>query len=351
MKKLVTLARNNVIALVLMFTLVGGTGYAVADLTGREGKTGPTIYACVHEKTRAMQLGGDRRPCPDGYVKIKWTAEGQQGEVGATGAAGAKGDAGAPGAKGENGAQGPRGADGDPSDGTPGPVGPIGPAGAVGPIGPQGPAGLKGDDGDTGDVGPQGVQGPQGEDGDAGPVGPQGPQGPQGLQGEDGDTGPVGPQGPAGSFSDVNQATVTGIPVGGNVTSTLSGFSSPAGAPSTAAFDPATGVFTAPSSGTYRVTASGSLEKAGPEVVSYAPTADFTFQLQQNGTTVAAQPFPMVNVNIALVLSMRVPTQYGQAEIDRYVDLAAGDTLSLRLQNGTGAATTVGAAFGVAKVG
>lgn len=379
MKKLVTLARNNVIALVLMFTLVGGSGYAVADLTGRDGKTGPTIYACVHEKTRAMQLGGDRRPCPAGYAKIKWTAEGQQGDVGAPGAkgeagapgtAGAKGENGAAGehgAPGENGPAGARGADGQPGVGTPGPVGPAGatgpkgddgdtgvagPTGTVGPAGAQGPQGEAGPKGDNGNTGAAGPKGDNGNTGPAGPKGDNGNTGPAGPKGDNGDAGPTGPQGPAGSgaLAAVNQASTTGIAVAGGATSPFVGYSVASSAPSTGAFAPATGTFTAPSAGTYHVTASGNLEKTTAESTSYGNTADFTFQLQQNGVTIAAQLFPMLNVNVPLVLALRVPTQYGQAEIDRYVNLDAGDTLQLQLRNGTTAATTAGGSFGIAKV-
>ena len=73
-----------------------------------------------------------------------------------------------------------------------GPAGATGPGGAVGPPGPVGPTGAKGDTGATGSVGLTGSTGP------AGPTGATGAAGPTGATGPAGPTGSTGPAGPSG---------------------------------------------------------------------------------------------------------------------------------------------------------
>lgn len=333
MTKIVTLVRNNVIAFVLMFMLVGGTGYAVADLTGRDGTTGPVIYACVHEKTRAMQLGGDRRACPAGYVKIKWSAAGQKGDVGATGpagTAGVNGDAGVAGAKGDAGAAGAKGNDGAAgNDGAPGGTGPAGPAGPVGPLGP---------------VGPTGADGEQGADGPAGPTGADGAEGPEGPE------GPAGPAGSGGGFDHVGGGTIEGFAVANGSNATVIEYSNGGGEPSTPAFDRNSGEYTAPEDGTYLVYASATNETATAASASVAAGSELALHLYRDTSVLQTQPLPVFNVSIPLLLSLRTYIHQSQAQISRYVQLAAGQKLSLWMYNSGAPAMSFTVRFSVAKV-
>ncbi len=119
--------------------------------------------------------------------------QGIQGEVGSAGPIGPMGMTGAVGPQGPQGEMGPQGIQGEA-----GPTGPMGPMGMTGAVGPQGPQGEMGPQGIQGEAGPTGPMGPMGMTGAVGPQGPQGDVGPAGPMGMTGATGATGPQGPIG---------------------------------------------------------------------------------------------------------------------------------------------------------
>jgi hypothetical protein len=102
---------------------------------------------------------------------------------------------------------------------------------ATGLTGPQGDAGPIGETGSPGEAGPQGDQGEAGADGTDGATGQTGQTGADGAGGQDGATGPQGPQGESGGLAAslerlegqmTSTATDTSAPAGTIVTATVS---------------------------------------------------------------------------------------------------------------------------------
>lgn len=94
----------------------------------------------------------------------------------------------------------------------------VGAEGSVGPQGPQGTTGATGPQGPVGAMGPQGASGPQGP---SGPAGATGPTGPQGLAGP---TGPAGPNVSSIGFTSNAGAVTTALAfIGPTVNVTVSG--------------------------------------------------------------------------------------------------------------------------------
>ncbi|XP_051471663.1 EMILIN-1 [Apus apus] len=114
--------------------------------------------------------------------------------------------------------------------------------GTDGPPGPPGPAGPRGE------MGPPGPTGPPGKDGEQGPVGPPGLPGERGLQGEPGSVPRI-----AFSAALSTQRTEPGTVPFDQVLLNDGG-----------AYDPETGMFTAPVSGRYLVSAVLTGHRAGP---------------------------------------------------------------------------------------
>jgi hypothetical protein len=369
LERIVGVVRRQLVAIVIAVVALGGTTLAfAASEPGRGGGTSSRIYACVTAQYSTLNLATAKRPCPDGQRKISWSSKGARGARGAAGEDGAPGAAGppglpgavgSPGVKGDAGAAGATGAPGAAgvagADGAEGPVGPMGipgPPGLVGPVGPTGqngapgPQGPPGEDGATGpqgpagEDGPTGPQGPPGEDGATGPQGPtgeDGPTGPQGLPGDDGATGPQGPIGPEGPAGPAGEQDV--LQAQRDLTVTASSPSSPLtqwslDVASLGGFDETTGVFTAAEAGTYRFAFDGTAGPTATANVSSAADTWFSLALIQNGATqVVARRFPVLDVNVALVLALRVPIREASVAVERYVTLAAGDTVTLNVTN------------------
>ncbi|XP_068601780.1 complement C1q and tumor necrosis factor-related protein 9-like [Brachionichthys hirsutus] len=214
--------------------------------------------------------------------------EGEKGERGLPGLMGPKGGQGYKGAKGERGYEGRAGEEGPKGDdgvcldacesklGTPGPQGlpgPTGPRGLPGLTGPLGPTGMKGDLGAMGDYG---VPGPVGEKGDIGPQGEcnctdgvdgmLGQKGNKGEMGQKGEMGLTGQSGQLGDKGDMGEMGTMGLP-GPCMPLIQSSFSArlrdsyplpnkPVDFPNVlsniqGSYDPITGVYTSPITGTY----------------------------------------------------------------------------------------------------
>ena len=229
------------------------------------------------------------------------------------------GDKGDPGEKGDKGDKGEPGDQGQP--------GPAGPQGDKGESGPQGNKGEPGDQGQPGPAGPQGDKGESGPQGDKGEPGNQGQPGPAGPQG---DKGAAGSQGPAGT-----SVTSEGFSASGTTNPILSStlfkdwnVASPYYA--NAAFDPATGIFTAPATGKYAIHATVNYKTKSPVSVSIGSDIDPVFTVKKNGNTDLIKGYmPIFDVNIALVLTLRTILSSATVTLTGDVELQAGDEVEL----------------------
>ncbi|MFA4927812.1 MAG: hypothetical protein WC558_04805, partial [Patulibacter sp.] len=272
--------------------------------------------------------GADGAPGTPGPV-------GPMGLIGPPGVPGVMGPQGIQGMVGPQGIQGeigPQGESGSPGEsGEQGDVGPTGPQGPQGEVGPAGPAGPEGEVGPQGPAGPAGLEGPAGADGATGPAGPEGPTGADGATGPTGPQGPEGPEGPAGSTS-VVQAYRTGTTVPANAPrSAVNTWT--VGADTLPGFNATTGTFTALEAGTYRIAFDGTAGPTSAVTISTGANTWFSLTLAQNGVDVVTRRFPVLDVNVALVLTLRAPIREASASAERYVTLAAGDVLQLDVTN------------------
>lgn len=381
LERIVGVVRRQLVAIVIAVVALGGTTLAVAaSKPTASGGTSSRIYACVTEEHNTLNVTTASRKCPDGQRKISWSSKGRKGDRGARGAAGQDGAPGTAGAPGTNGAPGAAGAKGDAgTNGAPGAVGPagaagpmgeagaagpmgligpiglVGPVGPAGPIGPIGPTGEQGEQGPVGPMGPVGLQGPVGDDGATGPVGPQGPAGddgatgPQGPAGDDGATGPQGPAGPAGS-SDVVQIQRTGTVPGSSPRGVITGWT--VGVDTLGGFDPVTGTFMAPETGTYRIAFDATGGPSSAVTVSSPANSWFSLTLERTeiATDVVRKRFPMQDVNIALVLTLRTPLREATVSAERYMHLAEGEWVQLDAENSLSQTMELDVAMSITRV-
>ena len=296
------------LASLALTTVVGTAGAA-------EAAPKRIISACYNVDTGRIRVVESIADCRPAESHIRWKRggkddrKGARGPRGLAGPAGAQGATGATGAAGAAGAQGPQGATGG-----------IGPVGATGPAGPTGAAGATGAAGVTGAAGATGATGPTGP---TGVTGPTGPTGPTGVTGPTGATGATGAAAAAPLFSVTRSAelvTSSGTDVTGWSSATPY-FTGPS-------FDPATGVFTVPTTGAYRLAASCNAGLTAAQTISLGGGVDPALDLRVNGTTVATSRLGILDVNIALVLTLRALAQ-GPVAVDTVVDLTAGDTVTL----------------------
>ncbi|NGP44495.1 collagen-like protein [Bacillaceae bacterium SIJ1] len=203
--------------------------------------------------------------------------------------------------------------------------GPTGPPGRVGSRGPQGPPGPPGPAG--GERGPTGPTGPAGPQGDAGPTGPAGPQG------DAGPTGPIGPTGgditSVGFSASRTPATVSANTVLDNWTVTSPYYGSPD-------FNPTTGEYTVPATGRYSIKAIISYQTTAALSVSLGSGINPSFVVQRTSptpTNLVEGLFPLLNVNVALVLTLRAILGNGQVILQGDVELNAGDVISILYQS------------------
>jgi hypothetical protein len=272
--------------------------------------------------------------------------KGDKGDTGATGPAGAQGPAGPAGAQGDPGSagaqgpSGPAGAQGGPgSAGAQGPAGTAGAQGDPGPTGAQGPSGPAGPQGDPGSAGAQGPSGPAGPQGDPGPAGAQGPAGPAGPQGDPGPAGAQGPSGPAGPQGDSGPAGTSFTSEGFSVTGTtysiasstlFTNWSEASPYYASPAFNPATGIFTAPATGKYAIHATVNYKTNVPVSISLGSGIDPFFTVKKNGSTDLIKGYmPILDVNMALILTIRTVLSSATVTLSGDVELQAGDEVGL----------------------
>ena len=255
---------------------------------------------------------------------------GSAGPTGPTGATGATGPQGATGSTGPQGVIGPTGLTG--ATGPQGDLGPTGATGATGPqgiIGPTGATGPQGVIGPTGPAGAQGITGPTGPTGATGAQGVIGPTGPTGAQGITGPTGPTGATGPTAT-SEGFSAFLSTASV--SASSQLTGWSVAAPYFNSGNFDPATGNYTVPATGRYIIEATINYATTAVITIALGAGINPAFVVQRSSPTVTSLItglFPILNVNIALILSLRTILGSGTVTLAGEVQLNAGDIIGL----------------------
>ena len=260
-------------------------------------------------------------------------ATGPTGTMGPTGATGVTGPQGATGPTGSQGVTGPTGATGATGPqgptGLTGSTGATGPQGATGSTGPQGvigPTGLTGATGPQGDIGPTGVTGATGPQGIIGPTGPTGATGPQGITGPTGPTGATGPTVTSEGFSAfLSTASVS-------ASSQLTGWSVAAPYFNSGNFNPTNGNYTVPATGRYIIEATINYATTAVITIALGAGINPAFVVQRSSPTVTSLItglFPILNVNIALILSLRTILGSGTVTLAGEVQLNAGDIIGL----------------------
>ena len=321
----------------------GSTGpQGVIGPTGLTGATGPQGNLGLTGATGATGPQGIIGPTgatgPQGAIGPTGSAgaqgiTGPTGPTGATGAQGVIGPTGPTGATGAQGITGPAGPTG--AQGVIGPAGPTGATGAQGVIGPTGLTGVTGAQGITGPTGPtgatgaQGVIGPTGPTGAQGVIGPAGPTGPTGAQGVIGPTGPTGATGPTAT-SEGFSAFLSTASV--SASSQLTGWSVAAPYFNSGNFNPATGNYTVPATGRYIIEATINYATTAVITIALGAGINPAFVVQRSSPTVTSLItglFPILNVNIALILSLRTILGSGTVTLAGEVQLNAGDIIGL----------------------
>ena len=308
--------------------VTGATGpQGPTGLTGSTGATGPQGPTGLTGSTGATG--------PQGATG----STGPQGVIGPTGLTGATGPQGDIGPTGVTGATGPQGIIGP--TGNTGATGVTGPQGAIGPTGATGATGSQGVIGPTGATGPQGVTGPTGPTGATGPqgvIGPTGPTGATGAQGITGPTGATGPQGPTGPTG-ATGPTVTSEGFSAflstasvSASSQLTGWSVAAPYFNSGNFNPTTGNYTVPATGRYIIEATINYATTAVITIALGAGINPAFVVQRSSPTVTSLItglFPILNVNIALILSLRTILGSGTVTLAGEVQLNAGDIIGL----------------------
>ncbi|MBK5232032.1 MAG: collagen-like protein [Thermoleophilia bacterium] len=317
-----------------------GTGSAVTP-----GSPGPTGSSGANGKPGATGPKGTTGATGPGAG-----GTGPEGPIGPTGIAGATGQRGATGATGIGlpGLEGPTGERGLTGlDGVTGTTGLEGVAGLIGPTGLQGIpgldgltgatglGGLPGLDGVTGATGLEGVTGATGLQGLLGPTGSTGLAGVTGATGLQGLLGPTGATGVAGVVPDLFATMPSSQSVNSSNTNTLTGWDEDYDPDNS--FDPVTGTYTAPTDGDYEVDATSI---GGPvAAVTQTQGAGNTTELLivRNGVIAppaASAQLPLLNVDVTLILTLRVPLASNQVSKSAVLPLNAGDTITLAMANG-----------------
>lgn len=180
----------------------------------------------------------------------------------------------------------------------------------------------------TGATGATGV-GVTGATGATGATGLTGPTGATGATGETGATGATGATGPA--FTTENfSAFLSTVTIGES--SQLVNWSTASPYYGSPSFNPLTGTYTVPATGTYAIKATINYETSEAITVSLGPEITPAIEVQRitpTATNLIIGDFPVLNVNIALVLILRAILGTGTVTLAGDVQLNAGDTLGL----------------------
>ncbi|WP_041749728.1 hypothetical protein [Brevibacillus brevis] len=180
----------------------------------------------------------------------------------------------------------------------------------------------------TGATGTTGV-GVTGATGDTGAAGITGPTGVTGATGETGATGATGATGPA--FTTENFSAFLSTETLGE-SSQLVNWSTAGPYYGSPSFNPLTGTYTVPATGTYAIKATINYETSEAITVSLGPEITPAIEVQRitpTATNLIIGDFPVLNVNIALVLILRTILGAGTVTLAGDVQLNAGDTLGL----------------------
>lgn len=210
-----------------------------------------------------------------------------------------------------------------------GPTGSTGDTGATGTTGTTGATGTTGSTGATGDTGVTGTTGATGATGTTGATGATGVTGDIGATGATGATGGTGATGAnlaeegfsafLSTFSTAASAQLTGWTV------TLPYFTS-------ASFNPTTGNYTVPASGVYSIEATINYSTTAALSISLGAGVNPAFVARRTSpivTDLISGLFPILNVNVALVLTLRAILGSGTVTLAGEVELTAGDVVGL----------------------
>ncbi|MGG4448169.1 hypothetical protein [Brevibacillus porteri] len=168
-----------------------------------------------------------------------------------------------------------------------------------------------------------GATGPTGDTGDTGATGPTGATGTTGATGA---TGATGPAFTAENFSGF-LSTVTLC-----ASSQLINWSTASPYYGSPSFNPLTGTYTVPANGTYSIKATINYETTAAITVNLDAGITPAFVVQRitpTATDLIIADFPVLNVNVALVLTLRAILGAGTVTLAGDVQLNAGDTLGL----------------------
>lgn len=159
--------------------------------------------------------------------------------------------------------------------------------------------------------------------GDTGATGATGVAGLAGVTGPTGITGVTGPAFTEG-FSAFNNALSV------NASTTIANWSVASPYFTTLAFNPSTGIFTVPTTGRYSFEATINYTTAAALSLSLGPGINPSFAIRRNTSTILISGlFPVLNVAIPLLLTLRAILGNGTVTLAGEVDLNAGDAIDL----------------------
>ncbi len=162
-----------------------------------------------------------------------------------------------------------------------------------------------------------------------GATGATGITGATGATGETGATGATGPAGPA-FIAENFSGFLSSVTL--NESSQLVNWSTASPYYGSPSFNPLTGTYTVPATGTYAIKATINYETAAAITVNLDPGITPAFEVQRitpTATSLILGDFPVLNVNIALVLTLRAILGAGTITLAGDVQLNEGDTLGL----------------------
>ena len=228
------------------------------------------------------------------------------------------------------------------SDST-GPTGATGPTGTTGATGPTGATGLTGATGMTGQAGATGaigITGPTGAAGTTGLIGFTGITGPTGATGAIGITGPtgaIGTTGPTGATGPAASQTYNNFSASNtilnvNTTTQITDFSVSDPFYTGSGFSAASGDYTVPDTGKYSVKVTVNYNTTSSISTSLGASIYPYFVLRRTSpttTNLLSGDFPILNVNVALILTLRTILGAGQIVFSGDIDLTAGDVIGL----------------------